>query len=61
MGINVYWDLIDPDDPSDKAYWTSGTKTITVWMKRTVEVDEMKGTSTAANTLNDYLKDAFYT
>lgn len=37
------------------------TKVITVWMKRTVEVDEMKGTSASADTLNDYLKDVFYT
>ena len=40
---------------------SDSTKVITVWMKRTIEVDEMKGTSTAASTLNDYLKDAFYT
>ncbi len=40
---------------------SNSTNMITVWMKRTIEVDEMKGTSTAASTLNDYLKDAFYT
>ncbi|MFQ5712953.1 MAG: hypothetical protein ACE5GU_02875 [Candidatus Scalinduaceae bacterium] len=40
---------------------SDSTNVITVWMKRTIEVDEMKGTSTAANTLNDYLKDTFYT
>jgi hypothetical protein len=48
-------------ETTDKIYLSSSTKVITVWMRRTVEVDEMEGTSTAASTLNDYLKDAFYT
>lgn len=51
----------DPSDPSEKSYLVSSTKVITVWMKRTIEVDEMRGTDTASTTLNDYLKDAFYT